>query len=79
MAAIFLTRAVGAKELSDDDQDDLIAEIQECISDNDGALVLPEGWGVVISDDGRDVEYDEDEDGDDTEEDEDGAEGSVYS
>lgn len=65
MPAIFLTQQVGAKALSDEEQDQLIEEIREVVDDNDGVLVLPVGWGVTIADDGRDVEdlsYDEDED-----------------
>lgn len=68
MPAIFLTQQVGAKALSDEEQDQLIEEIREVVDDNDGVLVLPVGWGVTIADDGRDVEdlsYDADEDEDD--------------
>lgn len=65
MAAIFLTRAVGAKALSDEDQDILIGEIQETVDANDGVLVLPEGWGVVVADNGEPLEDYEDDEGDD--------------
>ena len=60
MPVIFLTRHVGAEELSEDDQDQLLDEIQDALDINDGTLVLPAGWGVTIFDDGRDVEDDED-------------------
>ncbi len=60
MPVIFLTRQVGAEELSEEDQDQLLDEIQDALDINEGALVLPAGWGVTISDDGRDVEDDED-------------------
>lgn len=65
MAVIFLTRQVGAKHLSDEEQDDLIDEIRESLDENNGVLVLPEGWGVTVSDDGRDVENSDDYEGED--------------
>lgn len=77
MAVIFLTRAVGAKELSEQEQDDLIGEIQDSLDENDGVLVMPEGWGVTISDDGRDTEYDEDDDGDDFEDEDEAMDGNA--
>lgn len=63
MSVIFLTRQVGAKHLSDEEQDELIDEIRDSLDENFGVLVMPEGWGVTISDDGRDVEDNGDYDG----------------